>query len=92
MLEIPSWEDKPLYDMYHRNINEVADFRKSYQWLDKSGLKNSTEVLIMAAKEQALSTRTIEAQIYHSRQDPRCRVMLNNKLQLQLGRAPSKTV
>ena len=28
----------------------------------------------MAAQEQALNTRSIEARIYHSRQDPRCRL------------------
>ncbi|KAK7877546.1 hypothetical protein WMY93_031734 [Mugilogobius chulae] len=66
-------EDKSLHGMYHRNT-EVADLKKSYQWLERAGLKDSTEALILAAQEQALSTRTIEAQIYHTRQDPRCRL------------------
>ncbi|KAK7877340.1 hypothetical protein WMY93_031944 [Mugilogobius chulae] len=74
--EEPSWEDKPLHGMYHRNITEVADLKKSYQWLERAGLKDSTEALILAAQEQALSTRAIEAQIYHTRQDPRCRSRL----------------
>ncbi|XP_051914448.1 uncharacterized protein LOC127596235 [Hippocampus zosterae] len=60
--------------MYHRTITEVADLKKSYQWLERAGLKDSTEALILAAQEQALSTRAIEAQIYHTRQDPRCRL------------------
>ncbi|XP_055368950.1 uncharacterized protein LOC129604859 [Betta splendens] len=34
----------------------------------------NTEALILAAQEQALSTRPIEARIYHTRQDPRCRL------------------
>ncbi|CAL9694852.1 unnamed protein product [Knipowitschia caucasica] len=72
--ESPSWENKPLHGMYHRSITEVADLKKSYQWLEKAGLQDSTEALIMAAQEQALSTRAIEAQIYHTRQDPRCRL------------------
>ena len=72
--EEPSWQDKPLHGMYHRNITEVADLKKSYQWLERAGLKDSTEALIMAAQEQALNTRAIEAQIYHTRQDPRCRL------------------
>ncbi|XP_051931065.1 uncharacterized protein LOC127607055 [Hippocampus zosterae] len=72
--EGPSWEDKPLHGMYHRTITEVADLKKSYQWLERTGLKDSTEALILAAQEQALSTRAIEAQIYHTRQDPRCRL------------------
>ena len=72
--EEPSRQDKPLHGMYHRNITKVADINKSYQWLERAGLKDSTEALIMAAQEKALNTRAIEAQIYHTRQDPRCRL------------------
>lgn len=39
--------------MYHQQIEEV-------QWLEKAGLRDSTEALIMAAQEQALDTRSIE--------------------------------
>ena len=52
--EEPSWKDKPLHSMYHKQIEEVADIEKSYQWLEKTGLRDSTEALIMSA--QALST------------------------------------
>lgn len=42
----------------------AADISKSYPRLEKAGLKDSdsedTEALIMAAQEQALSTRAIE--------------------------------
>ena len=69
-----SWSDKPLYGMYHRQIEEVADIRKTYQWLEKAGLKHSTEALIMTAEEQALNTRSIKAGVYHTSQDPRCRL------------------
>ena len=41
--EGPSWQDKPLHGMYHRNITEVADIRKTYQWIERAGLKDSTE-------------------------------------------------
>ncbi|TWW69428.1 ATP-dependent Clp protease proteolytic subunit, mitochondrial [Takifugu flavidus] len=50
------------------------NIEKNYQWLKKSGLKDSTEALLMAAQEQALSTRATEARVYHTRQDPRCRL------------------
>lgn len=36
-----------------------------YQWLEKAGVKGSTEVLIKAAQKQALSTRSIETRIPH---------------------------
>ncbi|XP_068176488.1 uncharacterized protein [Antennarius striatus] len=72
--EETTWRDKPLHGMYYRQIEEVAGIKKTYQWLNKAGLTDSTEALIMAAQEQALSTRAIEANIYHSRSDPRCRL------------------
>ena len=40
----------------------------------KSRTDTSTEALILAAQEQALGTRSIEAVVYHTRQDPRCRL------------------
>ena len=72
--EKPSWRNKPLHGMYHQQIDEVVDIKKTYQWLEKAGLKDSTEALIMAAQEQELSTRSVEAGIYHTRQDPRWRL------------------
>uniref|UniRef100_A0A8C4WGB1 Reverse transcriptase domain-containing protein n=1 Tax=Gopherus evgoodei TaxID=1825980 RepID=A0A8C4WGB1_9SAUR len=71
--EVP-WQDKILHGMYHRQIAEVADIGKSYQRLERAGLKDSTEALIIAAQEQALSTRSIEAGFYHTGEDPRCRL------------------
>ena len=52
----------------------MADIKKSYRWLEKAGLKDSTEALIVVAQEQALSTRAIEAGVYHIRQDPKSRL------------------
>ncbi|XP_078030986.1 uncharacterized protein LOC144466922 [Epinephelus lanceolatus] len=66
--------DKPLHGAYHRQIAGVADIKKTYQWLENAGLTDSTEALIIAAQEQAQSTRAIEARVYHSRSDPVCRL------------------
>ena len=44
--------------MYHCQLEEVADIR-TYQWLEKAGLKHSTEALIMSAQEQALNKRSL---------------------------------
>jgi len=52
----------------------VSDIKKSYQWLEKAGLIDSMEVLIMAAQEQALSKRAIEARVCHTRRDAKCRL------------------
>lgn len=52
------WEEKPLHAMDHCQIEEVAGIRKSYHWLEKAILKDSTDVLSMAAQVQALSTKS----------------------------------
>lgn len=41
-------------------------------WLEKVGLKDSPETLIMTAEEHFLNTRSIEARVYCTRQDPSC--------------------
>lgn len=54
------WQDMILYGMYHRQIAEVADVGKSYQWLKNAGLKDCTEALTVAAQEQTLSNSCME--------------------------------
>ena len=65
---------RPLHRMYHQQIEKVADIKRSQQWLENAGLTDCTEARIMAAQEEALSTRSIEARVYHSKQIPRCRL------------------
>lgn len=55
----PSWMNRLVHGMPRWRI-EVADTKKSYQWLHRAGLKDSTEGLIMAAQANVLSTRSIE--------------------------------
>lgn len=71
--EEPSWKDMNM-NKYHRQIDKVSDIEKSCQWPDKAGLKNSTEVLIMAAQQQALSTRSIKAGVYDTTEDSKYRL------------------
>ena len=42
--------------------------------LNKSNIRANTEALIMAAQEQALNTRAVAHEIYHTVQEPRCRL------------------
>jgi len=53
--------------MYHGKTEDPAAMKKSYRWLEKAGLKDSTEALIMAAQQQALSIRA-EAGVSHTRE------------------------
>ncbi|XP_037549573.1 usherin [Nematolebias whitei] len=44
------------------------------QRLERTGLKDSTEALIMAAQEQTISTLAIEIGVYQTRHHPRCKL------------------
>lgn len=48
-------KEKPLHGIYHRQIEGMVGM-KTYQWLDKTGRKDSTEALITAAQDQVLRT------------------------------------
>ena len=52
----------------------MPDIEKTNQGLEKAGLRDSTEALIMTAQEQAFTTRLIDAGLYYTRQDTRCRL------------------
>ena len=66
--------EKPLHGAWHNGVSEVADMTHTYQWLNKNNIQANTEDLIMAAQEQALNTRAVGHEIYHTVQDPRCRL------------------
>lgn len=48
------------YKMYHRNLAEMAENKKSYQQLEKAGL-NDNEALIIVAQQHVLRARFVQA-------------------------------
>ena len=64
--EAAAWYEKPLHGAWHKGVSEVADMT--------SNIKANTKALIMAAQEQALNTRAVAHELYHTGQDPRCRL------------------
>ena len=72
--EAAAWYEKPLQDALHKSVSEVADMPRTCQWLNKSNIRANTEALIMAAQEQALNARAVAHKIYHTVQDPKCRL------------------
>ena len=41
----------PLHGTYHHQPEEDIDMGKAYQWLEKAGLKDSIEAVIMATQD-----------------------------------------
>lgn len=61
--QVPPWD-----------VSSAEKGSGSHKEIAPEARKGSTEVLIMAAQDQALSTRSIEAWVSHSRRDPKCRL------------------
>lgn len=58
--------------LYSQQIKEKeVGIKLTYQWLKRPGLKDNEDSIIMAAQEQALSTRPIKAGVYNNGQDIR---------------------
>ncbi|XP_053106345.1 uncharacterized protein LOC128325024 [Hemicordylus capensis] len=68
------WKNKPLHGQYLHNITGKSDITKSWQWLKNGNLKKETEVLILAAQEQALRTNAIRAKVVKSTTNSKCRL------------------
>ena len=72
--ESAAWYEKPLHGSWHKAVSETVNMAMTYQWLTKSNIRANTEALIMAAQEQALNMRAVAFEIYHTVQEPRCRM------------------
>ena len=69
-----TWREKPLSGRYPlRTGNGDVDRTTTHQWLSSSSLKGETEVFILAAKDQSLTTRMYQTKILKNGADPRCR-------------------
>lgn len=60
-------------EVHALTLNETVE-KITYQLVEKAGLKDSRDALITSAQEQTLNTRSMEAWVYHIRQDLRCRL------------------
>ena len=72
--EAAAWYEKPLHGAWQKSVSEVAEMARTYQWLNKSNIRANTKAMITAAQEQALNTRAVTHEIYHTVQDPRCKL------------------
>ena len=67
------WKTKPLHGQYMRDIEGKTD-EDSWRWLRNGYLKPETEGMILAAQEQSLHTRAIQAKIDKKAISPMCRM------------------
>ena len=72
--ETAAWYENPLHGAGHKGVSEIADMARAYQWLNKGNIRANTEAWIMTAQEQAPNTRAVAHEIYHTVQDPRCKL------------------
>lgn len=58
-------------DMGGKSSRGSSCMGKFHQWLEEAGVNESIDALIMAAQEPALSTRSTEAGVCHTRWEPK---------------------
>ena len=62
-------------DKYPKRLQDGdVDEEESNRWLKSAGLKSETEGLIVAAQDQALKTKYMQAKIIKNGTDPNCRI------------------
>ena len=65
----------PLHGQHQRLIEkDFVDKDLSVKWLKNSRLKCNTESMVFAIQDEAIKTRYIEKNIYHTREDDTCRL------------------
>ena len=66
------WQSKPMHGQFLRQTKDLSS-NDTWQWLQRGELKRETEVMIMAAQDQALRTRFIQRAIDGTKIPPKCR-------------------
>ena len=70
-----AWKSKPLHGQYPLQSQKADVYlHDTHQWLRSAGLTTETKGFIVAAQDQSLFTRNVQANILHNGADPRCRV------------------
>ena len=71
--DVTKWEEKQLYEYFKRQTIEISH-EKYWIWRKKRNLKRETESLQILAQSNAIKTNYVEAKIYKTRQNSRCRL------------------
>jgi hypothetical protein len=68
------WKQKPMHGQYIRQFEDNVDVNRTFQWLRKSDFTIESEGFITAAQDQAIQTRNIAKNIYHTAPSDKCRM------------------
>ena len=69
------WKENEMYGQYPRRLQDGdVDKEESNRWLKSAGLKAETEGVIVAAQNQALKTKYMQAKTIKNGTDPNCRI------------------
>ena len=72
--DLLTWKSKPLHGQFPTQIEAITTVPCAYKRLCTSKLKIETEVLLVAAQDQALNTRAYSSTILHMPLSPSCRL------------------
>ena len=72
------WKEKKMYGQFLREMAEIVDKDKTWEWTRKRDLKVETEALTFSSQEQALRTNNVKFNIDKSVDSPLCK-MCNQK-------------
>ena len=71
--KLNDWNGKAMYQQYLRQTGD-KDKINTWKWLSKSNMKESTEVLICSAQEQALRMNYVKFDIDKTAESLLCRI------------------
>jgi hypothetical protein len=67
------WEEKRIHGQFPRNVDgKFVDKEQSYRWLKFGDIKGETESAIVAAQDQAISTKYFKRKILKEEIESRC--------------------
>ena len=68
------WKNKALHGKFLQITEEIADNKKTWQWVTMGSTRVDVQATIFAAQEQAFTTNTTRARIHGTIKNAKCRL------------------
>ena len=79
---LAAYSNKPLHGYFFKSCTSIIDQSTSFKWLTHGDLSVESEGFLIAAQDQALTTRAIQ-HLFSSTQSPKCRLCGENDETIQ---------